>query len=259
MPRRIRQRGGRSSKLVRSSAKLTDFLVSSLSPSFWFRADNVAGTTSAVTKIYNKVLGATDYLTVNGTLAMSGSNPAFNGKPTLSFEGTQYADSNLSPANWRLLSNGGPTWVVSIHSHRSLAGTQTIWSTWPGNATAGTWHYGNLSGAPYFAVASGSGANIGNTGVLSGNTAGVPIVTQLICDVSGSPDLRVFVNGTQAYSGNLTQPPDQGNPGQTLSVGRLSAAGNYFNGNLADLLIFDRIPTAADLQTIAEYRTRRYG
>jgi hypothetical protein len=102
-------------------------------PDFDFRADTVAlsNARTRITKIPNR--RGTDSLVVSaGDLLAPAPDSTSKGQPAITFDGSQWLDSDLPPSSWRFM-HEGPVEIVHVFVLTSLSAARVISCTGTGN------------------------------------------------------------------------------------------------------------------------------
>jgi hypothetical protein len=225
-----------------------DEYVLSFNPRFWFRADNVVTLTGSVTYMQNIV--GSDRMWVTGTLPVSGSNALFNGMPTFSFEGTQWADSSLPASSHAFEHDGSGVTIASVYRVRNNNGS----------IIAQTNHLTVTSGFQFtgqgWAVQSGSAAVVGLSVTSPLNVPSWKVGTHA---TSAVPNAQMIRNGILQTTANNLQTPAAENPAHTLRLGAYSNGTGQFAGDLADFIVVPSSLTPLAIDSLRRYVAGRYG
>jgi hypothetical protein len=233
----------------------------------WLRAD----VTSSITYSSGTSVSGWADQSPNGNNAVqssSGNQPtlvssSINSRPALNFSGSSYLSitdrSSLRPTDGITMlavyrQNNTSTYEKLISKPYFNSG----WSTAPyisyemDSASSG-------ANVPDFAVAvAGTG-----TGVAGASAVSVSTPTLLSGEYDGS-SVRFYINGVlDTYHPALTGPIDSGNNmGKDLFIGMRSnysgASGEWFNGNIAEILIYNRALTDGERHQAENYLINKY-
>ena len=208
----------------------------------WLRADQGLTVSGSSVSQWNDLSGNGNHV----SQTTSGNQPvwqdeALNGQPVLVFNAG--ANSHLRAASASILDTTAITMVAVAKKNSGSSVTTSV---------IAQKHYGTDG---YYLQYSGTtgplfGVNASSTGgTFAAGTYGVIETTH-----NGTTG-KVYVNGTQ--TGTLTAGAIGANI-STLSIGGISAAGYNLDGNIAELLIFNRAITDAERQEIEAYLYQRY-
>lgn len=220
----------------------------------WLKADAgvTANASGAVTQWADQSGRGNDATQFDETAAPVRVNNAVNGKPALRFAtAPQYLDIAATPG----VALAGDLTTFAVLKADDFAGFRGVWSKTLGNRAEPNDYY----------LASGTGiatlyrANTGTTpaqGVSS--TFAVPTGWFVVVgfDIAG-PTVTHYLNALPDRPGNITLTPEDG--GAPLRIGSRDDLGTQMQGDLAELLIYDRALTATERTTVLDYLGARYG
>jgi hypothetical protein len=234
----------------------------------WFRADTYTGSTNVASLVDRVLLTSEGAIFANArsvnpahALVHAAARPslptadaALNGRPSSTFAGAQYLDSNIAATNWKFMHDGSD--FVDVHTFvpTSLASNSILCATYnaagigihrillsTGNVTADTYQPVLVATCPAGPIAVGAGTTME---VVSG-TAQTPDVTSRVS--GGTP---ASVNYTGAVSGS--------DPGYTFCLGSRGNRDVPLRARWADTMIANRVNDTL-LANIRRYRFLRYG
>jgi hypothetical protein len=180
-------------------------------------------------------------------LIKNNSTNNLNFNPVVSFDGTN--DCMEIPFNSAL--NGAIT-GFSVHAPSSSTGNKTAMSSFNTAGNLG-WLFSNNGLGREFQTGTGS-----TVSTLTGGTAGLnePEVAAFSAylgagqSVNIYKDNEVLSSGTQTYARNTTI---------KYSVGSKSNSSSYWNGTIAEQILFDTVLTANERQRVGTYLAIKYG
>jgi hypothetical protein len=241
--------------------------------SLWLRADaagtlNLTGSNVNSWKYFNNGLNSFSFTAgTNGTLVPA----AVNGLPAVNFGGNTEMDGPTG-ANAPLAANSVAYTAFAVWNS-SITGTnagpfQRIWTQWGNNSIDGNgtsvWLYnGEWGDQPEISV----GGFI--TGEGRAYSTGTYYITQMNLLNQASNDLELVdqnnlatgptVLSTEAGSGNTVR-ANLSNAINSLGYRQGSPAGEFFNGNLAELIVYgNSISAGASRNQIFSYLSMKYG
>jgi len=239
----------------------------------WLRADKgITLATADVATWANMGTGGSAY---NLTQADTTKDPLFvaadanhNGHPSVEFDGVAEWLEGATASGWKFMHDGtGCTLFCRIYDGgaattkfllESNAGTknQTGISWWiVGSAETGnvqcTRSVGGAGNETYTATSAGGNFD-----------AGVHTVVSQYKE-SSSPEYDLRVDGVSRASGNSLNAPNTGNPFRAPTVGawRNTSAtpAGFFDGSIPEIILYNRVLTAAERTQVTNYLTDRYG
>lgn len=247
-----------------------------LTPSLWLSADSLIytddGATTPATADGNVIAvwkdksgnGYDVSQTDNGMrpVLKLGAN-GINGKPAIKFDGSNDRLTR-SVANWLSTDNTGTIFIVyrldAIGSYQYLLSTFDTGTA----ATYGLGFYAAMTAAnPYMAVYQ---CNNDTFDRLLGNTTIEVATNYLAVYRSDGSDYLFLVNGvnqtiTVGSGGNTGDwfSDTENRDNFTVGGGIYNAAGNFINGSIAEILVYNSNLTGEDLANVENYFANKYG
>jgi hypothetical protein len=215
----------------------------------------------------------------NGTLSQSAASSrpivltnALNGRAVVSFDGNDSLGSSLT--NSLPNSGRGITVLAVTTSDSSGATAERIGQIGDSGGAAGQIVGFDVSKSPASESNGGAGFRFNNGASLYDTPIaadGFHIVAWQIDDAQAYAEAKLFVDGTlpaNTFSGACTSPTNtvnfSGNDLELLLGTGRSAAGNllsgdYFSGQLAEMLVFNEQLTIGQINLVANYLSTEYG
>lgn len=248
---------------VRSGGRLVgtalDRVIQRMGPAHWFRADTYTLSAGNLATLPNLAASGGVLTVTAGALAAPAADATLGNRETVTFSGTQQLDSSLPAADFRFLSNGAGCDTFSVHVGLAAGATQTIWSTRLGTSAA----------AEIGACLQFSGG--GHRGVLVNATAAAPLALASATFTDGTATYSEFTHATAstpdgtlttkttAVTANYASAPSAIGPDGTFRLGAMRNNTQRMVARWAETLLFSRVLTAAERQTVRDYILVRYG
>jgi Chitobiase/beta-hexosaminidase C-terminal domain/Concanavalin A-like lectin/glucanases superfamily/Fn3 associated len=224
------------------------------SPQLWLRADNGVTTSGG-----SNVTSWADISGNNNTATGApGTQPtwlseAINGLPAVSFTSasTQYLSL---PAGFS--SFNGAT-ILAVLQPTTLSTGQHFIDLGNGGASNDIrFEENNSSGSLYFAIYNGTtNGDISSSSTLVAGTTGIATAVQ-----NGSGTGTLFYNGAQVGSGSLNNPNSVSRSNNYIGRWAGSGSSTYcFNGEIAELIVFNTVLSPTQLEAIQGYLSTRWG
>lgn len=229
-----------------------------LSPSHQFRADTATMSGSNLATLPNR-RGSDSLVVTGGTLAAPTPDALFNGALSLTFNGTQWLDSNLPASAWKMLHDGSGVELFLAFAPTTFVPSQQFFvSTSDSSNGPGT--------SLRTSTAAEQTVRIGNGGAFSGmGSAGgsLTVNTATLWDYylsTSSPVAAASFRGG-AVVATLVGPPSvsTSNPLATLRLGASNVGGLPASMQFCELLVFPRVLHEYERQIVREYFADRYG
>lgn len=217
----------------------------------WLRADTGTSTTSNGSPVSTwndrsgKAYNASQATSANQPVYNRNTTDNINFNPVLKFDGT---NDQLVIANQSAL-NGILT-AFSVYNNSSSTGSRSPLGSQ--NSTTSGWNY-FVSGTTRYLFGFRSGLTNISSGTGKLNTTEI-----------GSFDLQpgvtlpasIYVNGRTVSTGNISY---QSNTSGGLSIGASGTGNNYFQGRIAETIIYDSLLSSTERQKINTYLSIKYG
>lgn len=229
----------------------------------WLDASDVAATGSnpaagtALTTWKDKSGAGHDALTLAGQAAAVLVSNEINGKPVMRFTRSSLTQGNVyqvAGVDIRAASMNAVT-IFTVYKQGTRSGDQGIWGD--DNGEWDRFYFSSWSG---YAGADNGGASLGPTNpaaIVYG--AGIPNVTRLLTAVYD----HGVNNGSAIYFNGqvVTRFTDNTSPTNAQSSFYIGFDGddNTFNGDVADLLVYNRKLTDCEIQQVNQYLSQKYG
>lgn len=229
----------------------------------WYRADlGITLNGSNVSAWADQILPAVD-----ASQGVAGSQPPYiasdagiNGNAIIGpFDGTADHFTAGVASDWSFLHEGTGMTIVMVFRTAALGTLRRLFDNNNGSGTA-------LGLTMQISAASPALAwlNMGNgaAAVLSAPTAAsitANSVNYLVFRhaTANTPDYSFNLNGVTT-TGNNSNTPGTGAAAATLNIGRRSGAVQYFNGDIAEFITYERAISDAEQTQITDYITARY-
>lgn len=183
-------------------------------------------------------------------------------QPALRFDGSNdFLEAIDAASNYTLLHNGAGVSVYMLLIPRALTVNARILAT----VTAGTgWFFGQgtVSGFLRCDALDNAGAFVftgAATQIAGAFAVGTPVLLSYFYRESASPEFDVRTNNVTGASGTTAIAPGSNAPATTLNLGRRPDGGNFSQIDVAEILILDRVASAAENIATTDYFRHRYG
>jgi hypothetical protein len=181
----------------------------------------------------------------NGTLT-NGPTYSLATNGSIVFDGTNDYVAATAPT---FFNNYTISCFFNITSLNALAAGLVVWGNETTSQRRGIIYWNGGSGTNYKIYSSTFGSNVAGTTNLAISTWYHATVT-----VDGSGNAAVYLNGLQQNTGTNTLATPSSN---TLKIGTSTSAGEYLNGQIALVQIYNRVLSASEvLQNFNAYRQR---
>lgn len=233
-----------------------DRKIMQLNPFSWIRSDYYSSSGGKVTAFLDKVLPG--HSLTQGTSANQVAEPSADSlmlnQAVVSFAGNQYYSSSLPIAAWTFMHSGsGVDAILVLRVVSSNSGV--LLSTRSGS-----------TGFTLYTGASARGAYVGNGASNVVNHTAYPISPsnttsyfRLMYNSSTTPQWRHYDKFFTLGSGAQSTAPSSGLAEATLRLGANTGGGQASTFTFADLLIFDKTLTPAEILTVNNYLIKKYG
>lgn len=222
-----------------------------LRPLSYIRADSytVDGTTGKVASFVDCALANHSLVqaTSANQVALPASSALFGGKLSVTMATAMYI-SNFAASTFNALHLGAGAKVYFVCSTTSVAGAAYLLAT--SATTAAGWNIGRGATSFSCSLYNDAGTNIAapTSGTLAVNT-GMVLAASYI--ESGAPnEVMLRVSAQTAVGANTSAAPGTGNASAALRLGCRLTNNSPWTGELASVVIFDRLPTTSEDATI---------
>ena len=228
----------------------------------WYRADTVTRNGNNLRSMPNRGVAGGVLNVTTGTIAVPKVDAAFNNKLSIAFTATQRLTSSLPASEFTFMHDGTGKDVFVVTKLNTVSpGIQGFVCTRPAS--------GYAIGAGFYANTTNIAHNVGNGTVNIFSPAPTYVMNFLAINTAyalevgysetSSPEGFIGDNTvTQLAAGASGGVPSTSVPAVTLQVGGFLDTG-LLSGNIADIIIFNRVLSAADRQLVREYFQARYG
>lgn len=240
----------------------------SLNPnlSAWFRADDVNVTGSTVDQ-WNDRSGNGNNATSSGAKpTYTPSSAAFNNRPVVSFAGTSSDKQHLRVSSNLYGSDRDMTVFVVANTNVSDAGSNSLTRrTWTINRSSDSNASAMAIGQEYdkLAVAWNDGTTPfvypQTSGVIGDGSTGTAYLATLT-QATASGELNVHLNGLGVYDNSSFNFTTDIGSGSHFWIGSQGSANERFwNGDIAEIVVYDRVLNSAERENVEAYLAIRYG
>ncbi len=255
-----RRRSTRRAPSLSAAAK-TSGQIAALSPFSWIRSDSFTSSGGKVTAWVDLANPSHQLSQGNSARQVNVPSPSglFAGRAAATFTpaGTTRYISSLPASSWRFLHDGTGCDLIIVYSPTSEGGL--LLGTKDGSAGQAGVFLQSTGGSLRLAVANGTSTIINANQATPATTLGAATYGGYSYSEAASPKYARYVKSDGSNSGSPSGAPAAGDPGGTLVLGG-SGAENFLADMLfAELLVFNRVLTAPERQTMAAYMAARYG
>lgn len=223
----------------------------------WLSADAGVATnaTGAVTNWADQSGNANDAVQLDENSAPALQANAANGKPVVRFNGTpQWLE--VSDQGTSFLTNDFSTFAVARFSGSFPALRQNVWSKSSDAGVAGPvdWWFNTGTGVPFGYRGDGvtfAGAGSGSLGPVLNQVAVVGM------EVTGSNGIMAHFLGSVSNGASVAL-TNTANAGFPLRIGRRADGGTQINGDIAEILLYDRVLTEDERTNVTSYLAAKY-
>lgn len=211
----------------------------------WVDANSGVTGSSPIT-VWSDLSGNGVTNTINGNPTLTTNS--LNGYSVITFDGTgDYISTNLNI-------NAGTQPDVDIYAVYFSDGATNVGAPW-GEDNGGFDRFllrsNNAGPGCSFAVAHGSGCT-GNAALFPANTA---IITGVYFDEDVASGSTVVTNGTDLFTFTANHAPETSN---NLDIGSIGNGGFDFDGNIAEVLVYNRNLNSAERIVLYNYLSAKY-
>lgn len=213
----------------------------------WLRADDGTATGALWEDYSGKGRDATQTGTSEPTITAGGLN--FN--PVMTFDGTN--DYMIVPNDQDLNQN---ITVFSVHRQSAASGFRSpIGSRKPSNSITGWNYYHDVSNREFWTAAGGLTWSVLNDGAYANNT---PEIVALDATLgSGNSTKNIYVNGESVAT--VANASYVENTTTSLHIGANGDPSAYWNGDIAESIVYKGVLSASERQRVESYLAIKYG
>jgi hypothetical protein len=222
----------------------------SLAPALWLDASTLSGSNGDPISTWADVSGNARNATGSGTARPTLQNNALNGRPIVRFDGT---DDQLSGS--RVLSTSNfSVFVVLKAAAQNAKGILTQRSA---TVNIGRTEILSCSDTGSFNTArvffnNGTSYNLNATGVMLDNT---PKIVHVKSTTTGTTSVGINGGAEEVLLTGQTWTPENAN----YTIGNaLGIASRFFNGDIAEILVFPRALSTTERQAVERYLANKY-
>lgn len=236
----------------------TDEDIVALAPRHWYRGDGYVPSGGNLGGLTNRNTTVGGQLNVTaGTVALPAADAALNGQLSVALTGTQWLDSDSPAVDFGFLHNGSGGAIVLIGVSTSDTASIPIATQSGGNGVG--MQLTLNAGAGQYVVRDGAQIMVNSASVAGMFPLNTPSFAVLSYKENVSPEWAMHVRESVRLTGTSLINPTLSTPTIPLRIGAQGGGGAPTSMRITDVMVFDYVPSEAQLQTIRDYIRVRYG
>ena len=231
----------------------------------WYRADQEITPNGADVAGWGDLVGTVDFAqaTAADQGVLNASDASLGLQASIGFDSanTEYMKAGAA-ADWQFLSDGsGMTIFMVLHSPSGTGNKYLLDTANASGSNVGMFvRQDGTNGTLTFAVAAGGGVNAIVATTANGSFANA--TPHMVCigyaEGASPTEYEIRIDGAATLSGNSSNPPTVSVPFGELTLARIHSSSSYFTGSIAELAIYNRRLSTAEMQQLEAYAEARY-
>ncbi len=214
--------------------------IAQLNPRHRYRASLAATSGGNTTSLVTEGSAGGSFNVIAGTLLAPANDALFNGRPVITFTGSQALAASHAASEFVFASSGAPFTAVLVGS-AAPASFNIIANLTNNQQMSGfALTFNGSAGQTAIRLGAAGGAPTPLSSAVSGYTASTAGCLFAAWGTSNSPQWVHRHNGTQVASGAFNRAPLSDTPTSVPIIGRHVAATSWWDGKIAELILFDR-------------------